>query len=518
MARVDFRVPTEGVKVGKSIRLDSQASDVGQSSGDLFNQVGVLKFHNGTVSKTVAFVDSTLTGTWNGTTIAANYGGTGISSYAAGDFIYATGSTTLARLAKGSANQLLGMNAGATAPEYKSINGTANQVTVTHGANSITFALPQDLHTGATPTFAGLTVTGTFNLNTGTLATNQTTVNIVNTTATTVNFAGAATALNIGAATGSTTVNNNLIVGGNLTVNGTTTIVNSTTISIDDPIFTLGGDTAPTSDDGKDRGIEFRWHNGSAAKLGFFGFDDSTGKFTFIPDATNSSEVFSGTKGILDVGGVETTTLTVGGLEIDPDATAPTSGQVLAYNGTKYVPTTIQQGTNTFGTITVAGQNNLVADSVTDILTVAAGTGVTVTTNETTDTLTFAIGQSVATTDSPTFAAVNISDGTLSANEDLDSATLTSVTPTSIKALTAATYRSAKYVIQAVQGANYMITEILAIHDGSTVTFTEYGTIVVGNTPASFDLEIGSGNMRLMATSASSSSTTYRVRTTAIPI
>jgi len=35
-------------------------------------------------------------------------------------------------------------------------------------------------------------------------------------------------------------------------------------------------------------------------KLDFLGYDDSTGKFTFIPDATNSSEVFSGTKGELD--------------------------------------------------------------------------------------------------------------------------------------------------------------------------------------------------------------------------
>jgi hypothetical protein len=59
----------------------------------------------------------------------------------------------------------------------------------------------------------------------------------------------------------------------------------------------LGGDTAPSSDDSKDRGIEFRWHNGSAAKTGFFGFDDSTGYLTFIPDATNTSEVFSGTLG-----------------------------------------------------------------------------------------------------------------------------------------------------------------------------------------------------------------------------
>ena len=106
---------------------------------------------------------------------------------------------------------------------------------------------------------------------------------------------------------GSQTTHNAISIAGNgdvtllrdLIVNGTTTTVNSTTVTIDDPIFTLGGDSAPGSDDNKDRGIEFNWHNGSAAKVGFFGFDDSEGKFTFIPDATNSSEVFSGDTGTI---------------------------------------------------------------------------------------------------------------------------------------------------------------------------------------------------------------------------
>jgi len=102
-------------------------------------------------------------------------------------------------------------------------------------------------------------------------------------------------------------VGTNLVLTGNLTVNGTTTTVNSTTTTVDDPIFTLGGDTAPSSDDNKDRGVEFRWHNGSVAKLGFFGYDDSTSRFTFIPDATNTSEVFSGTAGDAQFGTVYAT-------------------------------------------------------------------------------------------------------------------------------------------------------------------------------------------------------------------
>ena len=59
----------------------------------------------------------------------------------------------------GTANQVLGVNAGATAGEYKSVVGTSNQVSVTHAVGSITLATPQDIHTGATPTFAGENLT-----------------------------------------------------------------------------------------------------------------------------------------------------------------------------------------------------------------------------------------------------------------------------------------------------------------------------------------------------------------------
>ena len=108
----------------------------------------------------------------------------------------------------------------------------------------------------------------------------------------------------------SITTTGNVSIGGTLTVNGTTTTVNSTTVTVDDPIFTLGGDTAPGSDDNKDRGIEFRYHTGSAAKVGFFGYDDSASAFTFIADATNSSEVFSGTAGNVAFGNIAGTLTT----------------------------------------------------------------------------------------------------------------------------------------------------------------------------------------------------------------
>ena len=56
--------------------------------------------------------------------------------------------------------------------------------------------------------------------------------------------------------------------------------------------------------------MAFAWHNGSAAKVGFFGFDESTSKFTFIPDSTESgSQIMSGTAGNVAFGGITGTSL-----------------------------------------------------------------------------------------------------------------------------------------------------------------------------------------------------------------
>mgnify|MGYP003653205734 CR=1 FL=1 len=106
----------------------------------------------------------------------------------------------------------------------------------------------------------------------------------------------------IDSAGGTTTVDDNLTVSGNLTVNGSTVSVNSTQIQIDDPIFALGlvDGAAPASgddNDNKDRGIIAHYFD-STAKKSFFGMDDSNSfRFTYIPVATESSGVISGSVG-----------------------------------------------------------------------------------------------------------------------------------------------------------------------------------------------------------------------------
>jgi len=162
------------------------------------------------------------------------------------------------------------------------------------------------------------------------------------------------TAISLGHSTSETTVNDNLTVTGDLTVNGTTTTVNSTTLTVDDPIITLGGDSAPASDDNKDRGVEFRYHTGSAAKVGFFGFDDDTGKFTFIPDATNNSEVFSGSVGNVAFGVGTFSSLDISG-DVDVDGTLEADAMTL--DGTAITTTaTLSTGISN-GNVLVANAN-----------------------------------------------------------------------------------------------------------------------------------------------------------------
>jgi hypothetical protein len=91
---------------------------------------------------------------------------------------------------------------------------------------------------------------------TGTLVGTQTTQNVFNATATTVNAFGAATTLSIGASTGTATINNaNVVITGNLTVNGTTTTINSTTLTVDDILIELGQVASPTDTTASGGGI-----------------------------------------------------------------------------------------------------------------------------------------------------------------------------------------------------------------------------------------------------------------------
>jgi hypothetical protein len=72
---------------------------------------------------------------------------------------------------------------------------------------------------------------------------------------------------------------------------------------------------------------------------------------------------------------------------IGPASTADVTVTLPATTGTIALTSELP---NTFSTIVVSGQSDVVADSATDTLTLVAGTNITLTTNATTDTVTIA--------------------------------------------------------------------------------------------------------------------------------
>lgn len=143
-------------------------------------------------------------------------------------------------------------------------------------------------------TGTGLVVFGTNPTFTTGVITDSATFNVFNTTATTVQAFGAATALSLGATSGNTTVRNNLIVSGTLTINGTTSTVNSSVTQLTDPVIMLAQDSLAAGD-ANDRGVKFNYGDGTAVQTGFFGMDMQTGRFVFkATGATaNAPENFS---------------------------------------------------------------------------------------------------------------------------------------------------------------------------------------------------------------------------------
>ena len=77
------------------------------------------------------------TGTWQGTTIAPAYGGTGVDA----------SSATVGQI-------LIGKTGGGFS--LNTITGTTNQINVSNGSGTITLSTPQNIHTNATPYFARL--------------------------------------------------------------------------------------------------------------------------------------------------------------------------------------------------------------------------------------------------------------------------------------------------------------------------------------------------------------------------
>ena len=179
-----------------------------------------------------------------------------------------------------------------------SANTTTGSLVVTGGAG-----ISGDINVGG-----DVDITGDLNVEGADLTTTQTTFNLLNTGATTVNAFGAATAVNIGtggegggtttvghdltvvgdlnvgggnftvdAASGDTETAGNMIVGGDLTVNGSTTTIDVNTLTVEDALIRLA--SGNNAGDAVDIGFVGSYNDGTDDQLAGLIRDATTDDF-----------------------------------------------------------------------------------------------------------------------------------------------------------------------------------------------------------------------------------------------
>ena len=140
----------------------------------------------------------------------------------------------------------IGANTGTTTLRNPTVVGTQttvnlwNTTSTTVNAFGAATSIVMGAVTGTTNIRNNLDVDGTVNIDGNSLTTSAATFNLINTNATAVNFAGAATAIEIGAATGTTNINNNLDVDGDVNIDGGDLTVSTATFNLANTTATTG--------------------------------------------------------------------------------------------------------------------------------------------------------------------------------------------------------------------------------------------------------------------------------------
>ena len=331
-----------------------------------------------------------------------------------------------------------------------------------------------------------LDVDGDVNIDGGDLTVSTTTFNLANTTATTVNAFGAGTTIEIGASTGTTNVNNNLVVDLDLQVKGGDITTNQTTFNLLDTNATTinAFGAATTIDIGASTGTTNINNNLDVdGDVNIDGGDLTVSTTTFnLANTTATTLNLGGASTTLNVSHVGTGARTIN------IGTAATGGaSTLTFGGAVTGNTLKIQGT-------AAGQINLTTDVTTGIANL--------------------------------FTSVTGKVQVGGVGSELYVGTQTAVTGTTTTVATTAQtvtdqfstteFRSAEYLVQITQGSSYQVSKILLVHDGTTPYITEYGTLLSGSTLGTLDVDITGGNARLLVTMANAASASVKVSRTSI--
>lgn len=268
---------------------------------------------------------------------------------------------------------------------------------------------------------------------------------------------------------GALNVGGNVVVTGNLTVNGTTTTVNSTTVTVDDKNIELGSVASPDNTTADGGGITLKgttdktlnWINSTSAWTSSEHFDIASGKSYYIAGTSVLNATTLGS-------GVVNSSITKVGLSTAGFVKSDASGN-LSVDTSTY----LTSENDTLQSVTARGNTT--------------NTGII---------------QRSSTTD--TFGRYAVT------------ASLSTTTTTAVDTFAIGTYRSAKYLVQIVQGSSYQVSEILVIHDDATTYMTEFAVLETAGALGTFTSAINGADVELRVTMGSATSATIKIEKTVV--
>jgi hypothetical protein len=102
--------------------------------------------------------------------------------------------------------------------------------------------------------------------------------------------------------------------------------------------------------------------------------------------------------------------------------------------------------------------------------------------------------------------------------ENIVTLTTVSTTQQVLSSFPVSTYGSGEFLIQATQGTIRHITKILVVHNGTTADATEYGMIRTSTSLFNTEVDISGGNVRVLITPTSATSTAFKTSYTLIGV
>jgi len=192
--------------------------------------------------------------------------------------------------------------------------------------------------------------------------------------------------------------------------------------------------------------------------------------------------------------------------DVDRDS-VKVDGKVLAWNETtgKFIGTTVSDDSSSGLSTGLTGTPNIEVGTITASSATFAGNvsiGGTLTYEDVTniDSIGIVTARSGIEIGGPVILNLNTS-----------TSTTTSTSQSAVDTFSVTDYRSASYQVQITRSTEYHVTSLNIVHDGTDVYVSEFGTINTGAILATFTADINSGNVRILATPTSTSSTVFKM-------